>query len=240
MMRVLQSMLGLIMSAAVVAAAIGADSPPPVAAANPHPKVAIETSEGNIVVELDRTKAPASVANFLMYVAEGHYNGTIFHRVIDGFMIQGGGYSEDFQRKPTHDPVRNESNNGLKNTAGTIAMARTRDPESATAQFFINVADNDFLDSPAGSPTGTGYTVFGHVIAGMDTVQKILALPTGHGGPFPKDVPQTTVLINRVTLISSQPDNDSNPPPPPAKTDSTTAAPAVKDQPPSTGNTDKP
>ena len=204
MMRVLQSMLGLILSAAVLTAAIATDAPPPAAAANPHPKVAIETTEGTIVVELDRNKAPASVKNFLTYVNEGHYNGTIFHRVIDAFMIQGGGYSEDFQRKPTHDPVINESNNGLKNIVGSIAMARTRDPDSATAQFFINVADNDFLNSAEGAASGTGYTVFGHVTAGMDTVQKILALPTGHGGPFAKDVPQTTVLIKRVVMLPSQ------------------------------------
>lgn len=223
MMRVLQSISGLILSVALVTSAIASD-PPPAAAANPHPKVTIETTEGNIVVELDRNKAPASVKNFLMYVDEGHYNGTIFHRVIDGFMIQGGGYSEDFQRKPTHDPVHNESNNGLKNTIGTIAMARTRDPESATAQFFINVADNDFLDSPPDSPTGTGYTVFGHVISGMDTVQKILALPTGHGGPFPKDVPQTTVLIKRVVLMPDRQDNARPAPPAVVGQDSDTPA----------------
>ena len=235
MMRVLQSTLGLIVSVAVMTTAIAADPP---AATNLHPKVAIETTAGNIVVELDRDKAPASVKNFLMYVDEGHYNGTIFHRVIDGFMIQGGGYSEDFQRKPTHDPVRNESNNGLMNTTGTIALARTRDPESATAQFFINVADNDFLDSPPDSASGTGYTVFGRVIAGMETVQKILALPTGHGGPFPKDVPQTTVLINQVVLLSGQQDNGGATP---TATATTADAPAAEGKPASTEvDADKP
>lgn len=224
MMRALQCMLGWIAGVIVMASAVAGDTPP-TTTAELHPKVTIETTEGNIVVELNRSKAPASVKNFLMYVDEGHYNGTIFHRVIDGFMIQGGGYSEDFQRKPTHDPVRNESSNGLKNTVGTIAMARTRDPESATAQFFINVADNDFLDSPAGSPTGTGYTVFGRVIAGMDTVQKILDLPTGHGGPFPKDVPQTTVLIKRVSLNS--PPKGKGIAAPPAATDTDSSAPAA-------------
>ena len=223
MIRVLQSMLGLVLSTAMLASAIAADASHPTTPANSHPKVAIETTEGTIVVELDRNKAPASVKNFLTYANEGHYNGTIFHRVISGFMIQGGGYSEDFQRKPTHDPVANESNNGLANAVGTIAMARTRAPDSATAQFFINVADNDFLNSRQGSATGTGYTVFGQVITGMDTVQKILAIPTGHGGPFPKDVPQTTVLINRVVVLPQQQETSKTTPPASPSADQATA-----------------
>jgi peptidyl-prolyl cis-trans isomerase B (cyclophilin B) len=178
-----------------------APAPAQAAAANPHPRVAVETTQGRIVVELDRNKAPVSVENFLNYVQEGHYNGTVFHRVIDGFMIQGGGYTEDFQRKPTHDPIVNEADNGLRNVTGSIAMARTRDPDSATAQFFINVKDNGFLDYRDPSVDGRGYTVFGQVVEGWDTIERILAIPTGHGGPFPKDVPQTTVLIEKAELI---------------------------------------
>lgn len=172
---------------------------------NPHPRVALETTQGRIVVELDRNKAPVSVENFLTYTQEGHYDGTIFHRVIDGFMIQGGGYTKDFQRKPTHDPIVNEADNGLRNITGSIAMARTREPDSATAQFFINVKDNDFLDYRDPSVEGRGYTVFGQVVEGWDTIERILAIPTGHGGPFPKNVPQTTVLIEKVELL----DDDS-------------------------------
>ena len=204
MMRVLQSTPGLLLTAALLTitlltSALAADATAP--AADAHPRVAIDTTQGSIVIELDRDKAPITVNNFLSYVKEGHYNGTIFHRVIGNFMIQGGGYGEDFQRKPSHDPITNEADNGLKNTRGSIAMARTGDPHSATAQFFINVADNDFLDFTAKTRRGWGYTVFGHIIEGMDTAERILAIPTGRGGPFPKDVPQTTVMINSVTLL---------------------------------------
>ena len=166
-----------------------------------HPRVLIATSQGNIVVELDRTAAPATVANFLGYMNSGHYNGTIFHRVIDGFMVQGGGYTPQFARKPTTKPVANEADNGLKNVTGSIAMARTRDPHSATAQFFINVNDNAFLDYSGKTASGWGYTVFGRVVDGMDTVDRMRSLPTGHGGPFPKDVPQTPVVIETVSLL---------------------------------------
>ena len=172
-----------------------------VPAVNPHPRVALETTQGRIVVELDRNKAPISVENFLIYTREGHYNATIFHRVIAGFMIQGGGFTEDFQRKSTHDPIINEADNGLKNLTGSIAMARTRDPDSATAQFFINVSDNTRLDYRDPSVDGRGYTVFGQVVEGWDTIERILAVPTGHGGPFPKNVPQTTILIEKVELL---------------------------------------
>jgi cyclophilin family peptidyl-prolyl cis-trans isomerase len=190
------------------------------AADNPHPKVVLETTQGRIVVELDRNKAPASPDNFLEYTQEGHYDGTVFHRVIDGFMIQGGGYTENFQRKPTHDPIVNEADNGLKNLTGSIAMARTRDPDSATAQFFINVKYNGFLDYRDPSVDGRGYTVFGQVVEGWDTIERILAVPTGHGGPFPKDVPQTTVLIEKATRVD---DNAA-----PAATDDTGKPSAAK------------
>lgn len=170
-----------------------------------HPRVRIVTTYGDILLELDREKAPKSVQNFLNYVQEGFYDGTIFHRVIDGFMIQGGGFSQDFQKKPTHSPVENEANNGLKNLNGTIAMARTNDPHSATAQFFINVANNGFLDHRSPSPRGWGYAVFGNVVEGMDVVEKIRRSPTSSGGPFRKDVPQTAIIIERVTLDAGMP-----------------------------------
>jgi peptidyl-prolyl cis-trans isomerase B (cyclophilin B) len=166
-----------------------------------HPKVRLETNLGNIVLELDRVKAPKTVENFLAYVNSGFYNDTIFHRVIDGFMIQGGGFTQDFEKKPTRPPIENEANNGLKNVIGTIAMARTSAPHSATSQFFINVANNDFLDYRAPTMRGWGYTVFGKVIEGMDVVDKIRKIPTGPGGPFRKDVPQKPVIIlNAVQL----------------------------------------
>jgi peptidyl-prolyl cis-trans isomerase B (cyclophilin B) len=163
------------------------------------------TNMGDIVLELDREKAPKSVANFLNYVQEGFYDGTIFHRVIDGFMIQGGGFTQDFQKKSTHAPVENEANNGLQNVIGTIAMARTNDPHSATAQFFINVADNGFLDHRSPTPRGWGYAVFGKVVEGMAVVDKIRKTPTGNGGPFPTDVPRTPVIIEKVTLGDAMP-----------------------------------
>jgi len=188
-------------AAAAATDAASAPAPDQATPVDPHPRVALETTEGRIVVELDRGKAPVSVENFLLYTQEGHYDGTIFHRVIDSFMIQGGGYTADFQRKPTHDPIVNEADNGLKNVTGSIAMARTRAPDSATAQFFINVKDNGFLDYRDPSIDGRGYTVFGQVVEGWDTIERILAIPTGHGGPFPKDVPQTSVLIKKVTLV---------------------------------------
>ncbi len=173
-----------------------------------HPLVRLVTSKGDIVLQLDRTKAPKTVANFLRYVREGFYNGTIFHRVIDGFMIQGGGYTADFSEKPTHAPIANEADNGLHNIVGTIAMARTMDPQSATAQFFINVANNDFLDFRAKTPRGWGYAVFGRVIKGMDTVRRIKDTATGPGGPFPRDVPQQTILIKKA-LVEADATNKS-------------------------------
>jgi len=170
------------------------------AADEQYPRVRITTTLGDIVLELDREKAPKSVENFLNYVREGFYDGTIFHRVIDGFMVQGGGFTQDFQKKPTRAPIKNEADNGLKNLKGTIAMARTSDPHSATAQFFINVADNGFLNHTSPSPRGWGYAVFGKVVNGMDVVDKIRKTPTGSGGPFRSDVPRTPVVIEKITL----------------------------------------
>lgn len=176
------------------------------------PQVRLDTSLGPITVELADDKAPKTVANFLGYAREGFYNGTIFHRVIDSFMIQGGGFTADFQQKPTRAPIGNEADNGLKNVRGSIAMARTGDPHSATAQFFINVKDNPALDYRSSTQQGWGYTVFGKVIDGMDTVDKIRKVATGAGGPGGRfaDVPTTSVTINTVTVLSA-PDASSQP-----------------------------
>lgn len=166
------------------------------------PRVRIKTNLGDIVVELNREKAPQTVENFLSYVNEGFYNGTIFHRVIDGFMIQGGGFTQDLQQKATKPPIQNEADNGLKNDRGTIAMARTNNPNSATAQFFINVVNNDFLNHRNKTTRGWGYTVFGKVVEGMDVVDKIRKTPTGPSGPFRQDVPKTPVVIESATVVS--------------------------------------
>jgi len=163
--------------------------------------VKLQTNLGDIVVELNDEKAPKTVANFLGYVNDGFYNGTIFHRVIDGFMIQGGGFTESLQKKGTKAPIENEANNGLKNLKGTLAMARTDAPHSATAQFFINVVNNNFLDYRSPSPRDWGYAVFGKVVQGMDVVDKIRKIPTGPGGPFPKDVPQAPVIIENASVM---------------------------------------
>ncbi len=166
-----------------------------------NPTVLLDTNLGEIEIELDIDKAPNTVDNFLRYVKDDLYNGTIFHRVIPGFMIQGGGFSEDFSRKPTYDPIKNEAGNGLKNSVGTIAMARTRDPHSATAQFFINVADNRFLNHTNKSLKGWGYAVFGKVTKGMSVVNKIALSPTGAKGPFAQDCPMESVIIQSITVI---------------------------------------
>ena len=158
--------------------------------------IRLHTNHGTITVELFADKAPATVANFLEYVKAGHYDNTVFHRVIDGFMVQGGGFQPGMKQKPTREPVRNEADNGLKNTAGTLAMARTQDPHSASAQFFINVADNDFLDFRSPTAQGWGYCVFGKVVDGMDVVDKIKCVKTGSKG-FHQDVPAEDVLIER-------------------------------------------
>lgn len=167
------------------------------------PKVKFATSAGDFVVEVYPDKAPKTVENFLQYVRDKHYDGTVFHRVIDNFMVQGGGYDAGYAEKKTRAPVPHEGREALakggdKNVAGTLAMARTNDPNSASAQFFINVKDNDFLNP---TPSAFGYTVFGKVVSGMDVVNKIKATPTGPGGPFPGDVPKTPILVNSATLI---------------------------------------
>ncbi|HRQ58095.1 MAG TPA: peptidylprolyl isomerase [Azoarcus taiwanensis] len=162
--------------------------------------VRLHTSFGAITLELEAEKAPETVKNFLAYVQAGHYDNTIFHRVIDGFMIQGGGFEPGMNQKPTGEPVRNEADNGLKNRAGTIAMARTQQPHSATAQFFINVADNDFLDHRAPDVQGWGYCVFGSVSEGMDVVDRIRSVKTGSKG-FHQDVPVEDVVIERAEII---------------------------------------
>ena len=160
--------------------------------------VVLTTNHGAITVELDTEKAPKSVENFVNYVKSGHYDGTIFHRIIDGFMIQGGGFEPDMKQKPTNDPIENEANNGLKNDRYTIAMARTSDPHSATAQFFINVGDNDFLNYPGSD--GWGYAVFGKVSNGMDVVDAIRAVKTGRKSMF-SDVPVEDVVIEKAEVI---------------------------------------
>ena len=162
-------------------------------------KVTMETSVGTITLELNDEKAPETVKNFVQYAKEGHYDGTIFHRVIDGFMIQGGGFTKEMNQKPTREPIRNEAMNGLKNKRGTIAMARTMVVDSATSQFFINLKDNAFLDFRAPNPQGFGYAVFGRVTKGMEVVDKIAKVPTGNRWPH-QNVPVEPVLIKKVVV----------------------------------------
>jgi cyclophilin family peptidyl-prolyl cis-trans isomerase len=185
----------LISGAAIYSVAISA-------LAQASPQVKFATSAGDFVVEVYPDKAPKTVDNFLQYVKDKHYDGTLFHRVIANFMVQGGGFDANYTQKPTRAPVvhegRQSMEKGLRNVPGTLAMARTNDPQSATAQFFINVKDNGFLDPSA---QGFGYTVFGKVVSGMDVVDKIKLTPTGAGGPFGSDVPKTPVLINSATLV---------------------------------------
>jgi peptidyl-prolyl cis-trans isomerase B (cyclophilin B) len=164
------------------------------------PQVKLETSLGDITIELNEEKAPETVANFLSYVEDGFYDGTIFHRVIGHFMIQGGGFDESFVQKDTKDPVQNEADNGLSNSRGTLAMARTSDPHSATAQFFINVVDNGFLDFKGKTSSGWGYAVFGEVVEGMDVVDKIREVKTGMRGMH-QDVPVDNVVIIKASKI---------------------------------------
>ncbi len=165
-----------------------------------NPMVLLETSSGDILLELFPDKAPETVKNFLAYVQEGFYNNTIFHRVIKGFMVQGGGLTMKMEMKPTHDPVKNEADNGLKNVRGSIAMARTSDPHSASAQFFINTADNEFLNFTSPDRTGYGYCVFGQVSEGMDTVDKIEKVKTCTRGDY-ADVPVDIVLITNASIF---------------------------------------
>lgn len=168
--------------------------------ANANPRVLLSTSAGEITLELDTAKAPATTSNFLEYVRSGHFDETVFHRVIPGFMIQGGGFTVDMVQKPTRPPITNEADNGLKNDRGTVAMARTSDPNSATSQFFINLANNAFLDHTAKTAQGWGYAVFGKVVAGLEAIDHIAQAPTGRHGPH-SDVPQVPVTIDRATVL---------------------------------------
>ena len=172
----------------------------PAQAERRNPMVKLTTNLGEITLELYPDKAPETVANFLAYVKDGFYSGTVFHRVIPGFMIQGGGLDKDLHPKATKAPIRNEADNGLKNQKYTLAMARTPDPHSASAQFFINLADNDFLDFAAKTPQGWGYAVFGKVVKGQEVVDQIAAVPTGRQG-FHEDVPKTPVVIEKAELL---------------------------------------
>jgi peptidyl-prolyl cis-trans isomerase B (cyclophilin B) len=166
-----------------------------------NPKVELHIAgEGVVTLELDEQKAPKTVANFLNYVKKGHYDGTVFHRVIDGFMIQGGGFAPGMTQKPTDAPVENEANNGLKNKKYTVAMARTSAPHSASAQFFINVADNDFLDHKSPTPQGWGYAVFGKVVSGQDVIDRLKGVATGNVGGH-GDVPKQDVVLEKAVLV---------------------------------------
>lgn len=173
-----------------------------VAAFADQPVVKLETSAGDIVIRLNSERAPNTVANFLQYVDEGYYNGTIFHRVIDGFMIQGGGFTEQLNRKPTRSPIRNEATNGLKNYRFSVAMARTNQPHSATSQFFINTEDNRNLDHTSPTPSGWGYTVFGKVIEGSSVIEEISTVITGPKGPFPRNVPIENIVIKNASRMT--------------------------------------
>jgi cyclophilin family peptidyl-prolyl cis-trans isomerase len=176
------------------------------AASAANPRVKMETSKGAVIIELYADQAPVTVQNFLRYVNDGAYDGTIFHRVIKGFMNQGGGFTPDLQKRPTaYPPIKNEADNGLNNQRGTVAMARTSDPNSATNQFFINTADNDFLDFKSKSMQGWGYTVFGKVIQGMDVIDSIASVKTGPRGPFRSDVP-----LEDIEIVSIKPLKDGD------------------------------
>lgn len=187
---------------AALASVFALSSSPDALAQGANPRVRLETSLGAIVIELDPAKAPKSVENFLNYVRAGFYDGTLFHRVIPNFMAQGGGFTPDFKQKSTGAMVRNESIGGPSNKRGTVAMARTSDPHSATAQFFVNVKDNLFLDAGPRHPGGFGYTVFGHVVEGMDVADKMVAAPTGAAGPFDQDAPKTPIVLTKATIIA--------------------------------------
>lgn len=200
------SLLFLIVSLSFASASVAGDTP----------RVAIETNYGAIVLELYPDKAPETVANFLQYVDSGFYENTIFHRVIQGFMIQGGGFDLDYQQKPVRAPVENEASNGLSNQRGTIAMARTSQPHSATSQFFINTVDNSRLDYRFETPQGWGYCVFGKVVEGMGVVDDIAKTPTGPAGPFNSDAPQAPVVIEKVSRVTSKPEAPAPKPAPPS------------------------
>lgn len=169
-----------------------------------NPKVRMETTKGSVIIELYPDKAPKTVENFLRYSREGKYDGTLFHRVIKDFMNQGGGFTPEFNKVETFPAITNEADNGLKNTRGTIAMARTGDPHSATNQFFINTVDNAFLDHTSKSPRGWGYCVFGTVVDGMDVIDRMAKVKTGAGGPFQQDVPMEQIIIQKMSVIEEQ------------------------------------
>ncbi len=187
MIRLLPLLIALLLAPAALAA---------------NPKVEMKTTLGTIVIELYPENAPKTIENFVQYVKAGFYDGTIFHRVIPGFMAQGGGFTPNFQEKPTRAAIRNEAGNGLRNAVGTVAMARTKDPHSATAQFFINVSENDFLDFKSPDENGYGYTVFGRVSAGMDVVQKMIQVPTASAGSH-QNVPRQPIVIERARLLDT-------------------------------------
>jgi len=193
-------------------------------AAQAAPWVRVTTSMGDFIVELNPERAPLTVANFLQYVKEGHYSGTLFHRVVSNFVVQGGGYTAgDYKLKPVHDPVANEAGNGLRNTRGTVGLARTGEPHSGNAQFYVNVADNSDLDPV---PTRWGYAVFGKVVQGMEVVDRIGVLPTGKSGPFKAEAPLTPVIIEKVELLSAPPADLA-----PAASPPSPAAPQAQPQP---------
>lgn len=184
---------------ALIAASAHAEVP---AAANlPYPAIEVVTSEGTFIVELDRPRAPRTVENFVRYVLDRHYDGTVIHRVIDGFVVQGGGYDAKYEERTPRGEIVNESGNGLSNVRGTLAMARQDDPHTAKAQWYINLADNTRLDPSA---RRWGYAVFGRVVEGMEVVDKIAKIETGAGGPFPAEVPQTTVLVHSMRVIENE------------------------------------
>jgi peptidyl-prolyl cis-trans isomerase A (cyclophilin A) len=195
------------------------------AAADLHPRVVVETSRGNFVIELDAERAPLTVANFLQYMRDGHYDRTLFHRVIANFVVQGGGFAEDFSERKPRAPIPNESGNGLSNRRGTIGLARQGPPHTGTAQWFINLADNNGLDP---LPSRWGYAVFGRVVEGMEVVDAIGLTPTGAGGPFGAEVPQEKVLVKRIALAGAAPAPDA-----PAAPPATPAPPATDAPPPS-------
>lgn len=190
------SPVALLFVAAVSAGSSGSGE----AAAPSAPRVALDTSKGRIVLELDAARAPQTVENFLAYVRDGHYDGTVFHRVIDGFMVQGGGFTAEMQQKPTRPPVANEADNGLKNLRGTVAMARTNDPHSASAQFFVNTVDNSFLDHTGKDIRGWGYAVFGKVVEGMEVVDAITKVRTATRSRM-ENVPVEPIVIQKATIL---------------------------------------
>jgi peptidyl-prolyl cis-trans isomerase B (cyclophilin B) len=200
-MRNLITHFCLLTVALLISVSSAAENKPMTNTSDSPVKVELQTTLGNIVIELDTVNAPISSENFIQYVKDGFYNGTIFHRVIPGFMAQGGGFTEDFVQKSTRENIQNEANNGLKNERGTIAMARTPAPHSASSQFFINYSDNGFLNFSSETSQGWGYAVFAKVVDGMDIVDQMAEVPTGSGGPMPTDVPQTTIVIENAVIV---------------------------------------